>query len=57
MLSDNGDVFIADITQKYVSFRNVKWDFSLKGAPWYRGFWERLVGQLKQCLKNAIGKA
>ena len=31
-ISDNGGVFIADIIQKFVSFRNVKWDFSL--TPW-----------------------
>ena len=56
ILSDNGSVFIADITQKFVSFRNVKWDFSLKESPWYGGFWERLVGQLKRCLKMTIGR-
>ena len=33
ILSDNGGVFVADITQKFVNFRNVKWDFSLKEAP------------------------
>ena len=57
ILSNNGGVFVADITQKFVSFRNVKWDFSLKEAPWYGGFWERLVGQLKRCLKKTIGRA
>ena len=57
ILSDNGGVFVADITQKFVNFRNVKWDFSLKEAPWYGGFWERLVGQLKRCLKKTIGRA
>ena len=57
ILSDNGEVFVADITQKIDSFRNVKWDFSLKEAPWYGGFWERLVGQLKRCLKKTIGRA
>ena len=57
ILSDNGGVFVADITQKFVSFRNVKWDFSPKEAPWCGGFWERLVGQLKRCLKKTIGRA
>ena len=38
ILSDNGGVFVADITQKFVSFCNVKWVFSLKQAPWYGGF-------------------
>ena len=52
-----GGVFVADISQESVSFRNVKWDFSLKEAPWYGGFWERLVGQLKRCLKKTLGRA
>ena len=54
-ISDNGGVFIADIIQKFVSFRNVKWDFSL--TPQYGEFWERLVGQLKRCLQKTIGRA
>ena len=52
-----GGVFVADISQESVSFRNVKWDFSLKEASWYGGFWERLVGQLKRCLKKTLGRA
>ena len=52
-----GGVFVADISQESVNFRNVKWDFSLKEAPWYGGFWERLVGQLKRCLKKTLGRA
>ena len=57
ILSDNGSVFVADITQKFDSFRNVKWDFTLKEAPWYGELWERLVGQLKQSLKKTISIA
>ena len=57
ILSDTGGVFVVDITQKFVSFRNVKWNFSLKEAPWYGGFWRSLVGQLKRCLKKTIGRA
>ena len=52
LLSDNWGVFVADITQKFVSFRNLRWSFSLKRVPWYGGFWERLVGQLKRWLKK-----
>ena len=48
-----GGVFVEDTTKKIVSFRNVKWGFSLKEAPWYGEFWERLVGQLKQRLRKA----
>ena len=35
ILSDKEGVFVAHIIQKFVSFRNIKWDFSLKEAPWY----------------------
>ena len=38
ILSDNRVVFVADITQKIVSFHNVRWDFSLlQKAPQYFG--------------------
>ena len=57
ILSDKEGVFVAHIIQKFVSFRNIKWDFSLKEAPWYWGFWERLVRQPKWCLKKTIGRA
>ena len=57
ILSDNGGVFVADITQKFATVRNVKWDLGLKEAPWYGGFRERLVGQLKRCLKKTTGRA
>ena len=51
-LSDNRGVFVADIPRKFVSFRNVKWDFSPKEEPSYGGFQDRLVGELKRCLKK-----
>ena len=54
--SDNGGLFVADITQKLVCFRNVKWDFSLTEALWYEGFWKSLVEQLKRCLKMTIDR-
>ena len=38
ILSDNAGVFVADITQKFVTFCNVKCVFSLKEGPWYGGF-------------------
>ena len=29
--------------------------FNLNGAPWWGGFWERLVGMVEKCLKKSIG--
>ena len=37
ILPDNGGVFVADITQKFVSFRNVKWDLVSKMYPGMEG--------------------
>ena len=54
ILSDNGSPFIADITQNFVASKNVKWDFNLVNAPWYGGFWERLIGQVKRYLKKVL---
>ena len=32
------------------------WKFNLDGAPCWGGFWERLVGMVKSCLKKSIGR-
>ena len=34
----------------------IKWKFIIKRAPWTEGFFERLVGLTKSCLKKALGK-
>ena len=57
VLSDNGSNFIAEETQQYAASKNVEWKFNLESAPWYGGFWERLVGTVKRCLKKTIGKS
>ena len=33
------------------------WKFISKNAPWYGGFWERLVGLTKQSLRKVLGRA
>jgi hypothetical protein len=30
------------------------WKFIPKRAPWYCGFWERMVGLTKNCLKKVL---
>ncbi|GFU78707.1 integrase catalytic domain-containing protein [Trichonephila clavipes] len=34
-----------------------RWKFSPPSAPWWGGFWERLVGMLKNVLRKVLGKA
>ena len=44
ILSDNGRPFVADTTPQFASNVNIHWKFALAKAPWYLGFWERLIG-------------
>ncbi|GFQ85317.1 DUF5641 domain-containing protein, partial [Trichonephila clavata] len=34
----------------------LEWKFIIEGAPWWGGFWERLVRSVKNCLKCVLGK-
>ena len=54
VLSDNGTVFKSELTQAFASERNIAWNFSITEAPWYGGFWERLVSMVKRCIKKTI---
>ena len=57
VLSDNGKSFIAENTQSFVATKNVEWKFNIESAPWYGGFWERLVQSVKRCIKKTIAKS
>ena len=35
----------------------VEWRFIAEGAPWWGGFWERMVRSVKAALKKTIGRA
>ena len=37
--------------------QNVDWRFITKRAPWFGGFWERLIGLTKTSLKKVLGRA
>jgi len=36
--------------------QHVMWSLIPKSAPWYGGFWERLVGLTKQAVKKTLGR-
>ena len=36
---------------------NIKWKFILEKSPWWGGFYERIIGIIKRCIKNVVGKA
>lgn len=37
--------------------RGIAWRFIVEAAPWYGGFWERMVGSVKRLLKSSVGNA
>lgn len=65
--SDNGTNFVGlensvknlDWTAiaEYSSVHRIKWYFNPPSAPWWGGFWERLVGVLKGLLRKTLGRA
>ena len=68
MLSDNASTYVAaakDLEQLFsspklegaLSSRGVKWQFIPKRAPWYGGFWERLIGLTKTTIKKVLGRS
>ena len=42
--------------QQYLINKGVTWEFIIEKAPWQGGFWERMVGITKRCLKKAVGR-
>ena len=67
LLSDNGSAFIAAAEELKTLFQSVElaetlarkgteWKFIPKRAPWFGGFWERLIGLTKTTLKKTLGR-
>ena len=42
--------------QDFIASRSVTWQFIVEKAPWWGGFWERLVRSVKIALKKVIGR-
>ena len=42
---------------KYMNAQRIDWRFNLSRAPWWGGFFERLVGVMKTSLSKSIGRA
>ena len=52
IISNNGTVFKSQDSQLFSSEWGIPWKFNLNGAPWWGGFWERLVGMVKKVFEK-----
>ena len=68
LISDNGKTFVAaaelikattidEEVQGYLAGVGVEWQFNLERAPWWGGFFERMVKSAKRCLRKIVGRA
>lgn len=40
----------------YLTLRGIQWKFNTPHAPWQGGYYERLIGMVKNCFKRCIGR-
>jgi hypothetical protein len=67
MYSDNATNFVGannafskldwDEIQEYSSVQRMKWKFNPPSSPWWGGWWERLIGMMKQLLRKCLGNS
>ena len=55
-ISDNFKSFKSVDIKNYLRKHNFKWKFILEKSPWWGGFYERLVGLVKNLLKKSMGR-
>ena len=56
-ISDNFKTFKAKEIKRFALKSKINWKFILEKSPWWGGFYERLIGIIKRCLKKVAGKA
>jgi len=67
MISDNASTFEAAASElkdlftseaiATINRHGTTWQFIPKKAPWFGGFWERLIGLTKAAIKKTLGRA
>ena len=52
--SDNGLNFKCAL--RILTSRGIRWKFNVQRAPWWGGFWERLIRMTKEALRRTLGR-
>ena len=47
----------AEEVWRYLANKQISWNFIIEKAPWWGGFWERLVRSIKKPLKTILGRS
>ena len=55
IFSDNGLNFKG--ASKILASRGIKWKFNVQRAPWWGGFWERLIRLTKEALRRTLRRS
>ena len=50
-------LFESGAIQENLAKQGVDWNFIPCRAPWYGGYWERLIGLTKKAIKKTLGRA
>ncbi|XP_065182497.1 uncharacterized protein LOC135813325 [Sycon ciliatum] len=51
------DLHVEPETKSYLQAKNIRWTFNLEKAPWWGGFFERLIKSVKRCVKKVLRSA
>ena len=51
------ELFESEEVNNCLSDKGIDWKFNLERAPWWGGFFERMVGLVKGCLRKVLGNA
>jgi hypothetical protein len=60
IMSDNALTYIATakiLKDEILGTHNISWTFIPQHAPWYGGWWERLIGITKTCIRKVLWKS
>ena len=57
VIRDNFKTFKSIEIKDFLRKKDIKWEFILEKSPWWGGFYERLIGITKLCLKKCMGKS
>lgn len=44
----------SETVQNYFGHKGINWDFNIPRAPWWGGFFERMIGVTKTCLRRSM---